>query len=72
MEYIDPEDYEDDSDYDEPPSANKYSPVVMHCGGPNGGRISYFGFVNDLDVSWGDIILKLVSEKERENISNNH
>lgn len=72
MEYIDPEDYEDDSDYDEPPSANKDSPVVTHCGGPNGARISYIGFVNDLDVSWGDIILKLISQEERGKTSNNH
>ena len=62
-EHINPEDY--DSDYsDEPPQPSQESPVVMHCGGPNKGRISYFGFVNDLDVSWGDIILKLLTKEE--------
>jgi len=58
-EYIHAEDYEDDSDYDEVPSPNQDSPIVRHCG-LNGGKIFYFGFVNNLDVSYGDIFLKLM------------
>mmetsp|Transcript_23463 Transcript_23463/g.47605 ORF Transcript_23463/g.47605 Transcript_23463/m.47605 type:complete len:396 (-) Transcript_23463:498-1685(-) len=63
QEYINVKDYEDDSDYDEIPSPNRDSPIVTHCG-PNGGRISYFGFVNDLDVSYGDIMMKLTWPSE--------
>mmetsp|Transcript_10778 Transcript_10778/g.16284 ORF Transcript_10778/g.16284 Transcript_10778/m.16284 type:complete len:628 (+) Transcript_10778:80-1963(+) len=62
VEYIDPEDYEDDSDYDNggPPMPEKDSPVVTHRGS-SGGTLSYFGFVNDLDVSYGHIMMKLVN-----------
>ncbi len=61
VEYVNPKDYEDDSDYEDgPPSPNKDSPVVTHRG-PNGGTLSYFGFVNHLDISYGDILMKLVN-----------
>lgn len=59
VEYIDPNDYEDDSDYDEMPEPDKSSPIVSALG-PSGGRLSYFGFVS-LDVSYyGDIMMRLV------------
>ena len=58
-EYINPEDYEDDSDYDEIPSPNQNSPIVRHYKSSSG-KLYYFGFVNHLDVSWGEIFLKLM------------
>jgi len=60
MKYNNPEIYEFDFDYVEPPRHSGDSPVVMHRG-PNGGSLSYFGFVNPSDVSYGDIILKLAN-----------
>jgi hypothetical protein len=60
-EYVDPRDYEDESSDEEgggrvpPPSPG--SPVV--CSVVGNKSVSYFGFVNDLDVSYGAIILRL-------------
>lgn len=69
VEHIDPADYEwSDSDSGgresapEPsrlPEPNTESPVVVHFG--NNGCISYFGFVNSLDVSYGAILHRLAN-----------
>lgn len=58
-QYIRTADYEGDSDYDEIPSPDQDSPIVRHCD-PAGGMVFYFGFVNSLDISFGDIFLKLM------------
>ena len=63
-EYIRAEDYEDDSDYDEIPSPAEESPIVRHCSPSGSGVVFYFGFVNSLDVSYGDIFLKLMNVNE--------
>jgi hypothetical protein len=63
VEFIDPADYEDsdsDGEDDPVPEPNTDSPVVVHFGAA-GGCISYFGFVNSLDVSYGAIMLRLVN-----------
>jgi len=61
IEYIDPGDYED-PDYEDysVPEPSPDSPVVIHFS-PSGGCVSYFGFVNPLDVSYGAILLKLLN-----------
>ena len=57
-EYINPADYEDDSDYEDgPPAPSPGSPVVTVL--RNNKSVSYFGFANTLDVSYGAIILRL-------------
>mmetsp|Transcript_30649 Transcript_30649/g.50632 ORF Transcript_30649/g.50632 Transcript_30649/m.50632 type:complete len:334 (+) Transcript_30649:20-1021(+) len=57
-EYVNPADYEDDSDYEDgPPAPNPGSPVVTAVRGNK--SVSYFGFVNSMDVSYGAIILRL-------------
>lgn len=57
-EYMCPEDYEDEEDYpDGAPPPTPGSPVVTSLGDSK--SISYFGFVNSLDVSFGAIMLKL-------------
>lgn len=45
-----------DNDNDPVPDLCMNSPIMVHFGG-NGGCLAYFGFVNDLDVSFGAIIL---------------
>jgi ribonuclease HI len=57
-EYQHPEDYEDEEDFpDGPPPPDPGSPVVTLLGKDK--SVSYFGFVNPLDVSYGSILLKL-------------
>lgn len=57
-EYQYPENYEDEEDYpDGPPPPQPGSPVVTALKGSK--SVSYFGFVNPLDVSYGAILLKL-------------
>ena len=63
IEYVDPGDYlYEDSDYDDDsvPEPSPDSPVVIHFS-PSGGCVSYFGFANSLDVSYGAILLKLLN-----------
>lgn len=63
IEYIDPADYEDsDSDYEPErvPQPSPDTPIAVHFG-DNGGSVSYFGFVNPLDVSYGAIMLRLAN-----------
>mmetsp|Transcript_5352 Transcript_5352/g.6261 ORF Transcript_5352/g.6261 Transcript_5352/m.6261 type:complete len:307 (-) Transcript_5352:104-1024(-) len=66
LEHVDPADYEysecsdSDNDNDPVPDPCMDSPIVVHFGG-NGGCLAYFGFVNDLDVSFGAIMLRLVN-----------
>lgn len=61
VEYVDPRDYEDESSDEDgggrvpPPSPG--SPVV--CSVVGNKSVSYFGFVNPLDVSYGAIMLRL-------------
>mmetsp|Transcript_25824 Transcript_25824/g.43867 ORF Transcript_25824/g.43867 Transcript_25824/m.43867 type:complete len:133 (+) Transcript_25824:730-1128(+) len=57
-----PEDYEDEEDYpDGPPPPTPGSPVIMSLGESK--SVSYFGFSNPLDVSYGAIMLKLCYAK---------
>ena len=61
-EYLNPADYDySDSDMedDEPPTPGSGSPVVTHIDDDGLKSVSYFGFVNGLDVSYGHIILRL-------------
>jgi hypothetical protein len=44
---------------DEPPTPGSGSPVVTHIDDDGLKSVSYFGFVNGLDVSYGHIILRL-------------
>lgn len=61
-EYLCPEDYEDEEDYpDGPPPPKPGSPVITSLG--EGKSVSYFGFLNPLDVSYGAILLKLCYAK---------
>mmetsp|Transcript_5819 Transcript_5819/g.12347 ORF Transcript_5819/g.12347 Transcript_5819/m.12347 type:complete len:343 (+) Transcript_5819:87-1115(+) len=61
-EYMCPEDYEDEEDYpDGPPPPTPGSPVIMSLGESK--SVSYFGFSNPLDVSYGAIMLKLCYAK---------
>ena len=61
-EYLCPEDYEDEEDYpDGPPPPTPGSPVITSLGEAK--SVSYFGFVNPLDVSYGAILLKLCYAK---------
>jgi len=61
-EYLCPEDYEDEEDYpDGPPPPTPGSPVITFLGDSK--SVSYFGFVNPLDVSYGAIMLKLCYAK---------
>ena len=61
-EYLCPEDYEDEEDYpDGPPPPSPGSPVITSLGETK--SVSYFGFSNPLDVSYGAIILKLCYAK---------
>ncbi|KAL3943200.1 MAG: hypothetical protein SGBAC_002730 [Bacillariaceae sp.] len=59
IENVNPHDYDSD---DSMPTPNTSSPLVVHrdADGNNGGCVSYFGFVNPLDVSWGATTLKLL------------
>jgi hypothetical protein len=57
IECINSEDYDSD---EEEPEPNTDSPIVVHKS-KNGGCVSYFGFVNDLDVSYGAIMLQLLN-----------
>jgi hypothetical protein len=56
-ESINPEDYDSD---EEAPEPDTDSPIVVHKN-KNGGCVCYFGFVNDLDVSYGAIMLQLLN-----------
>ena len=61
-EYLCPEDYEDEEDYpDGPPPPTPGSPVITSLGESK--SVSYFGFANPLDVSYGAILLKLCYAK---------
>jgi len=61
-EYLCPEDYEDEEDYpDGPPPPTPGSPVITSLGESK--SVSYFGFANSLDVSYGAILLKLCYAK---------
>jgi len=55
-ENINPDDY-DDEDSDPIPQPSPGSAIVTHLAGSK--SISYFGFVNSLDVSYGAIVLRL-------------
>ncbi|KAL7540145.1 hypothetical protein ACHAXR_009892 [Thalassiosira sp. AJA248-18] len=58
VEHQFPENYEDEEDFpDGPPPPEPGSPVVTSLGDSK--SVSYFGFVNPLDVSYGAILLKL-------------
>ena len=58
IEHQYPGDYEDEEDYpDGPPPPAPGSPVVMKTEGNK--SVSYFGFVNILDVNYGAIIIRL-------------
>ena len=52
VQYVDPEDYEE-----EIPDPIPGSPVVCHIDGDR--AVSYFGFVNSLDIDYGSVILRL-------------
>ncbi|KAL7492939.1 hypothetical protein ACHAWT_003336 [Skeletonema menzelii] len=61
-EYLCPEDYEDEEDYpDGPPPPTPGSTVITSLGESK--SVSYFGFANSLDVSYGAILLKLCYAK---------
>lgn len=61
-EYLCPEDYEDEEDYpDGPPPPSPGAPVITSLGETK--SVSYFGFSNPLDVSYGAIILQLCFAK---------
>jgi hypothetical protein len=59
MEHVNPDDYEPDSDDEDPqpPKPQPGSPVTTFI--EHGKSVSYFGFVNSSDVSYGAIILRL-------------
>ena len=57
-EHLHPGDYEDEEDYPNgPPPPEPGSPIVTVTRGDK--SVSYFGFVNPSDVSYGAILLKL-------------
>jgi len=61
IEHINSEEYSDDSDYEfGPPEPSTDTPVAVHFR-EEGGSISYFGFVNSLDVSYGAMMLRLAN-----------
>ncbi|EJK63650.1 hypothetical protein THAOC_15677 [Thalassiosira oceanica] len=70
VEYLDPRDYDDEEDYPDgiPPPAPG-SPVVMNLKGAR--SVSYFGFVNPLDVPYGPILLKLCHNRSVNNAITN-
>lgn len=59
IEVVNSDDYDSS---DEEPEQQTESPIVTHQdNSDNGGCISYFGFINDFDVSYGAIMLKLLN-----------
>lgn len=66
VEYVNSNDYDDSSE--EEPEPNTDSPIVVHRG-PNGGCLSYFGFSNSLDVSYGAIMLRLLNLSSKSGVT---
>lgn len=62
-EYVHPDNFLDDSS-DDTSKPRRGSPIVSHRDPFTGGSISYFGFMNSLEVSYGPIMQQLIYAKK--------